>query len=283
MMDALRSRLSGLPRWLGDAFVRRYGQLAGSPALEDWNLFLVKLGQAGLGVGIDHRMERSGERRFLTQVLPGWLATERPICADVGANVGDYARALRECLGPAARILAFEPHPLTYRQLAAGLATLDIECIHAAVDRQPGRVVLHDRPADSGTEQASLLPELASQYYRVEAIRHEVPAIALDDFARERGIEAFDFVKIDVEGLELRVLEGARGLLERGAIRALQFEFNVTQIYAGTFFRDIHRILPGYQLFRLTPGSMLPLPATYSPARLEHFGYQNIVARRVGP
>jgi len=269
-----------LPRRLADACVRWYGRWAGLPLLEDWNLFLVKLGQAGLGVGIDHHLDRSGEGRFLEQVLPGWIESKRPVCADIGANVGDYSRALRQRLGPDARIIAFEPHPLTFRQLVNAMAVEHIECIHAAVDRESGSVVLHDRIAESGSEQASLLAELTSQYYRVESVRHEVKALSLDDFAQQHGIDVFDFVKIDVEGLELQVLEGAQRLIEQGAIRALQFEFNVTQIYARTFFRDIHQILPGYRLFRLTPRAMIPLPEIYSPARLELFGYQNIVARR---
>ena len=85
---------------------------------------------------------------------------------------------------------------------------------------------------------------------------HKIPVITLDDFARERPPGRVDFMKIDVEGMELQVMRGARELL-RKFHPALYFEtlpryVNTTK---GAAFAEIRNLLEGefgYELYRLT-------------------------------
>jgi hypothetical protein len=100
----------------------------------------------------------------------------------------------------------------------------------------------------------------------------------LDDFCAERGIGRIDLLKIDVEGHELRVLEGARGLLEADAIGFIQFEFNATNIDSRSFFRDFYELLsPRYRLSRIVRDGLYPIGA-YSPRHELFVGPVNYLA-----
>ena len=93
-----------------------------------------------------------------------------------------------------------------------------------------------------------------------------VEVITLDDFLAKRAITRVDLLKMDVEGHELSALKGARESLQAGIIKAIAFEFGVSNINSRTFFRDyIHFFRElSFNLFRMTPsGRMLPV-AIYS-------------------
>ena len=59
-----------------------------------------------------------------------------------------------------------------------------------------------------------------------KAQANEVKVITLDDFCSDKGIERISVLKIDTEGHDLAVLKGATGLLKRGAVDFVIFEFN---------------------------------------------------------
>ena len=92
---------------------------------------------------------------------------------------------------------------------------------------------------------------------------------------RER-IDIIDFLKVDTEGHELAVLQGASSLIEDGRIGCIHFEFNEMNIVSRVFFLDFRELLHNYKLYRLLPNGLLPLGD--SPLETELFAYQNIVA-----
>ncbi len=108
----------------------------------------------------------------------------------------------------------------------------------------------------------------------------EVPATTVDRFLQERAIRHVDLMKIDVEGLEMSVLEGAKDALDAGRIGMVQFEFNEMNVHSRTFFRDFSTFLQGFDFYRiLNNGALLSL-AGQPGFLLEIFFYQNIVAVR---
>ena len=93
-----------------------------------------------------------------------------------------------------------------------------------------------------------------------------VPVLTVDDFVRERAIDRIDLMKIDVEGMELKVMQGARNTLLR--LRPiLYFETlpRYTNSSAGASFQDMERLLVGecgYALYRITSdGALIPAAA----------------------
>ena len=58
----------------------------------------------------------------------------------------------------------------------------------------------------------------------------------LDLFCEREAIPNIDFLKIDTEGNELDVLEGAKKLLSGGKIKIIQFEFGECDVFSQSFF-----------------------------------------------
>ena len=79
-----------------------------------------------------------------------------------------------------------------------------------------------------------------------------VRVVRLDSFLEENSIKP-DFIKIDVEGHELAVLEGLGDYIND--LKVIQFEFGGTDIDSRTFFQDFWHFFEEkpFDLFRLTP------------------------------
>lgn len=168
------------------------------------------------------------------------------VCLDVGANIGLYSLALA-ALAPRGRVYAFEPSPGSFDYLRHnvddnGLA--NVESFKLALGAQAaGTVHFHDIPfftAGSFTvdDDSFLTSEaLGSNYF-------EAPATTLDAFVAEHGLNRVDLVKIDVEGAELSVLDGAKETLSTMRPKVV-LEFN------SFGFSLHHGILPQAALARI--------------------------------
>ena len=155
---------------------------------------------------------------------------------DVGANQGQWARSLRRA-GYRGRIVSFEPIRASFerlRETAAGDPDWTVH--HAALGDREGSLTLL-RTANSLL--ASALP--ASRF--AEAKFPDEYAVAAQETTAARRLDAVFpdlvaglarprvFLKLDTQGFDLRVFEGARGVLPW--IFALQSELAVLQLYQG--------------------------------------------------
>ena len=123
---------------------------------------------------------------------------------DVGANVGYYTLLASVLVGDAGRVHAFEPEPRNagfLRRHAAINRRGNVRVEQAAVSDRAG-TARFDFGSGSGTGHLA------------DAGALEVRTLRLDDYCAEHGL-APDALKIDVEGAEVSVLEGARQTLER--------------------------------------------------------------------
>lgn len=135
--------------------------------------------------------------------LKGYL---RPgdVCVDVGANVGLLTVAAGRYVGAGGRVYSFEPHPRVYRVLVDnvhlnGLA--HVRCFNCAVAAEPGSARLTDDPR----HDRNAVTDVAGVEVAVRTLDDAVPA------------DPVALLKIDVEGYERFVLEGARETLARTA------------------------------------------------------------------
>ena len=126
----------------------------------------------------------------------------------------------------------------------------------------------------------SLYPETFGAPGHEVARVDEVELRTLDEVPGELGLARIDLLKVDVEGHELPVLKGARGLFDAGAIEAVQFEFGERSLYSRTFLRDFFELLgPAFDFFRVTPFGLRRLE--YSPAAEIFVQEANYLAMRV--
>jgi FkbM family methyltransferase len=124
---------------------------------------------------------------------------------DIGGNKGDFSLLAAKASGDRGRVLCFEPEPENaewIRRSVAKSGYRSVEVVEVALSDGDGEATLH-LSGFSGWH--SLTPEAAST--SVGAIT--VPTRRLDSVLAERGVQTVDVVKIDVEGAEARVLEGA--------------------------------------------------------------------------
>lgn len=163
----------------------------------DWingSKFLVKTGETGLTGNIYTGLHEFPDMDFLLHFLRG-----EDLLVDIGANVGSYT--ILACSSVGARGVAFEPVPCTYKRLVENMhlnhLNEKVKCVNKGVGDQIGSIAF---TSDSDTTNHAL----ASGEQCKDAVNVDVITLdtALDD-------ELPSLIKIDVEGYETPVLEGA--------------------------------------------------------------------------
>jgi FkbM family methyltransferase len=153
-------------------------------------------------------------RRVVNLEKLAFLAVLRrgDVVFDVGANTGHYTLLFSHLVGRRGRVHAFEPVPPTFAALAAHLARArrfdNVELVEGALAASERTLEIFLPGTDHG--QAAIVRHAAGAWSRApEVTSYSCQATTLDSYLRTRGQEPPAFVKCDVEGAELRVLEGA--------------------------------------------------------------------------
>jgi len=180
------------------------------------------------------------------------LGSDIRIAFDVGANEGQTARKMLKAF-PEAQIYSFEPVPSTFARLQASISDSNrFRAFNCAFGASSGTAEMTDGPV-SGQNTMSLSAKPTANTV-------EVSINTVDKFAKAAQISNIDVLKIDTEGFEIPVLQGAEELLKRNAIRFVlaecEFEKNRDQPH-GHFF-DICDILTplGYKIASLYTGGV---------------------------
>lgn len=251
-----------------------YAILFGWPQLARFHFAISHLCGRALGLVNYSSPLVSGERAAIRIAVSG---KSSPIVFDVGANKGQWlADVLAIC--PDARLHAFEPQA----RLAAELAKMrpGIAVNNLALADVVGTLGLNDYAAHEGSQHATLLTGVIDGIHRGAAKCIEVSVGTIDEYCGQRGIERIDFLKIDVEGFELKVLQGAKRMLDEHRIDVIQFEFNEMNIVGRVFLNDFACLLrSSHRLYRVLPHGLLPLRFGGHWDN-EQFVFQNIIALR---
>jgi FkbM family methyltransferase len=148
-----------------------------------------------------------------------WAGLGGEVGWDIGANVGQSVPRMRMA---ARRVLCFEPARESYEVLERSWKGNDgLSFRQLAVSDHDGEVELGVLPDQIATGQL-VTPGLEWKPGDAERTeRRLVPCRSADSLAREYGKP--DFIKVDTEGHELKVLQGASQLLARGTDWLIEF------------------------------------------------------------
>lgn len=141
---------------------------------------------------------------FIEYLTPGMTAL------DCGAHVGEYAALFAMLVGTAGEVHAFEPDPEMFDYLRGNMERNSLHNVvlnRVAVASRGGSEPFARQPDPTASSLARFSPSPCADIV-------EVAAVSLDEYAVAHGLTAVDALKVDVEGAELEVLEGATGVLE---------------------------------------------------------------------
>ncbi len=202
--------------------MRRYARLLESRLIPSWPVVGVVPARMA---GHDVLLSASTSNRLVSalywqgdqieaneMLLVSTLAPSLRVLLDVGANMGAVS-LLAAKVNPQLRGLAFEPYRPNYECLVRHLELNGIGEIKArqvALSDAAGSLTLYVPQAGHTSDVVSAVnPAFMEAMYREAYQPETVEVITLDTAVAQAGLPTVDFIKLDVEGLELQVLRGA--------------------------------------------------------------------------
>jgi FkbM family methyltransferase len=264
-------------RRFGSAITLAYGKLPGHPGkwrAVDWLQSLFGLhsnpwprtavvSRAGIRWHLDLRWYVDRTLYFLgeheTENTAWVMSVLEPatVVFDVGANIGWYTLHAARMVGDSGSVHAFEPAPEEAQRLEENVRLNrfgNVVINRCAVDDRVGTVAL-GQIRDAGATHLA-----ASDGERGEL----VSSTTLDAYVADKGLRQVDLVKLDVEGVEVRVLSGAKDMLRR-CRPLLLVEMNESNLARfGASSRDLLRALSDadYVCCRIRRSELHPVDET---------------------
>jgi FkbM family methyltransferase len=183
--------------------------------------------------------------------------TQNPIIFDVGAHIG-MSVVLYHDLFPTAQIYAFEPSPSSFEQLKQRASALGSHANYQLAISDREEKLAFNVNSFSETNSLLVTDERSTNYWSKGVFETketiEVPCTTIDSFCAQNKISTIDILKIDVQGAEFSVLQGAEKMLATQAISLLYFEVVTAPIYKEQ--RKLHEYFElldsfGYELYGL--------------------------------
>ncbi|WP_440060007.1 FkbM family methyltransferase [Thermogladius sp. 4427co] len=189
---------------------------------------------------------------------PDFIPRKGNVVIDVGAYIGVYSLVASKLVDDGF-VIAFEPNPESFYWLVNNIRLNKVKNIKAlpyALGNSIGFARLYMPKAN--IEASSLIKDhlLKNPVGDLGVLKYfDVPLVTLDYILSNssrfigRKIDSVDIAKIDVEGYELKVLEGSKNILSRGVIDKLVIEVHIDQVKTTdllSFLRDY-----GYRLARI--------------------------------
>jgi FkbM family methyltransferase len=175
--------------------------------------FSIPLGGGDLGIIFDCLVDGMYETQ------EGFVPENDSVCLDIGANIGACSAVWYRRCSPKL-IIAAEPHPVTCKRLRRNAALNEwnnLKVAEAAVSDSEGEITISLDPEGSmavvGTESS---------------VQKVVPMTTIDALTAQHKLTRVDLCKIDVEGHEMKVLEGAKVTLP--IIRKLIIEYHTHEL-----------------------------------------------------
>jgi FkbM family methyltransferase len=243
-----------LPNLLSKIFGNKPGQ--------DFLDSILKLINYLRGVGAGDIVHLSGERDIVFDLNK---VDHKIIVFDVGANVGQFASMVESSLKKSYMLYSFEPSNKSFDALCEKFKfNQNMVLENMALGESFGKTLLfYDHKLSGSASLTKFNPRIKHAEFEYS---EEINIIRLDDYVLKENIKYIDLLKIDVEGHELDVLNGAKNTIQKGKISKILFEFGGQGINTRVFFYDLFVFLINnkYKVSRVTPSGYLREVEEYS-------------------
>lgn len=168
-------------------------------------------------------------------------AKNAQVILDIGSNIGWTALRFAS-KNPEAKIIAFEPHPLTFQRAKDNFSRnsfSNILCLNIGLGESSTILKIYELMDNNSGMNRIVLEELDRPYKEVKIER-------LDDVLNNRNIHQVDLIKMDVEGFEGFVLKGASTILTNSNAKILMEADDAFLKNNGSSARALIDILKGY-------------------------------------
>ncbi len=156
---------------------------------------------------IGRSLELYGEWAELEMELLRCVLKPSDVVLDVGSNIGTHTMFFAHTVGPEGKVYAFEPQRFSYQILCTNLTINCLQNVHAyhmAVGSEKGTIIVPELDQETEMNYGGVSLDTNQN-------GESVPLILLD----ELEIDSCRLIKIDVEGMELSVLKGGTGMIEK--------------------------------------------------------------------
>lgn len=163
--------------------------------------------------------------------------TPGAVCADVGAQMGYLSLAMATSAGRTTVVHSFEPEDANAARFRENMALNDIQNVHLhreAISNVEGMLQLFLSKTDNAGTHSTLYNERTVTEKSIQ-----IPATTLDAFARHHALQRLDLVKVDVEGAEFEVIQGADYVLRTFRPRVILELCDRLQVERGLSSRQI--------------------------------------------
>jgi FkbM family methyltransferase len=156
---------------------------------------------------------------------------------DIGAHKGTVSKTIIS-LSPEVKIYAFEPIESFATEIKKSLA--NVEVINAAVGEKEGTVTFHKTDYTPASSVRPFTKNFDNKFAVSEDIQAKV--VTLDNYFSDKKLQHPVVLKIDVQGYEREVLNGAKIFLKQ--VDIIHIESNLIEVYSGqALFGELHQML----------------------------------------
>jgi FkbM family methyltransferase len=284
----LRCKFDNMVRqvlWRCQKYLDNRHQKAQEKKQRDWNLlfdgkssiaYKLKTENLILNLYKDSKLSREiyngfedDEINFLKQFLkPG------DTFVDIGANIGLFSLIASFKIGQEGKVISFEPSPVTYDRLIENIelnSITNIDARNLGISDKPGQLLLQQ--SETGFDAWNTFAPAENEKFQYSSL---VDVSTLDLQLKEANKSKIPLIKIDVEGWEKFVLEGASDVINNYS-PVFMIEFTETNTFnAGYMVQELFTFLQGfgYKWFNFQGGILKE-----EKMRL-HYPYNNLIAAK---
>lgn len=222
--------------------------------------------------------ETNGEIAILKKTI---LSSISPVIVfDVGANKGDYTESALKLANfhqIEIEIHVFEPQVFNFNLLKNKFGHLkNVHLNNIALSDKEGDITIYKE--SEGSALGSLYKRNFFKEMGVPILEEIIQISTAESYIKQKHISKIDFLKIDVEGNELKVIKGLGIFLQSDnfKIKQIQFEYGGTYLDANVKLKNVFEILSSkYHI-----GKICETKVSYTPYKdnLENYKYANYLA-----